>query len=275
MPMIITATDFSDVARNAINYACGIASLQKAEVVIIHSFVIPVMFSDIPMPTSLITDAQNDSEAEMKKLLTELSLTFPDVVMTGKVFYGDTIDTIDQFTSENKETFLVVIGNNNTGESNSWPDSTLTEALKMLQYPVLAVPPGIAYKQVRNICFAFDNKHERNDAALEQLKNIAVALQAGLHVLHINANAPAENEEVIDEHAKDLLSGANPVYHFVNDADDVNDAIQTFISDNEIDWLVMIPRKHSFFEGLFHKSHTKTIAHHIHIPILALHEIKG
>jgi hypothetical protein len=50
MPLIIAATDFSDVAENAVNYACSLATAQKAEVMVIHSFIVPVMFSDIPMP---------------------------------------------------------------------------------------------------------------------------------------------------------------------------------------------------------------------------------
>jgi nucleotide-binding universal stress UspA family protein len=50
------------------------------------------------------------------------------------------------------------------------------------------------------------------------------------------------------------------------------EAIEDFIEKNEIDWLVMIPRKHSFFEGLFHKSHSKAIARRVRIPLVALHE---
>ena len=76
MPLIITATDFSDVAENAVNYACSLATALKADVVILHSFIVPVMFSDIPMPVSLMNDAQGDADESMKKLVERCSATY-------------------------------------------------------------------------------------------------------------------------------------------------------------------------------------------------------
>lgn len=275
MPSIITATDFSEVSLNAAHYACGIASAQNAEVVVLHSFVIPVMFSDIPMPTSLINDTQDDAELQMKKLVADLTTSYPDVTITGKVFYGDTVDIINEYTSENNTPWLVVIGNNNDGEHGTWPDSTLSDALKKLKYPVLAIPSGMAYRNPSNICFAFDNIPEKNDTALGQLMNITLQLKAQLHVVNIKVTIGADTEEDIDGQAKNMLAAVSPIYHFISVVTDIDGAISTFVSGNNIDWLVMIPRKHSFFEGLFHKSHTTSIAHHAKIPILALHEFNG
>lgn len=270
MPLIITATDFSEIAENAINYACNLASDQNAQVVIIHSFMIPVMFSDIPMPGSLITDAQNDAEEQMKILVNNMKLSHPGLDIEGKVIYGDTIDALDEYSEENNKPWLIIVGNSSPGENNYWTDSTLMATFKKLAFPVLAIPPSLKYQLIRKICFAFDNKHKGNDTALQQVKDLTLQFNAQLHVLNIQ---PAEDgRQSIDEHAKNRLADANPEYHFVYDADNIDNEIQDYINKNDIDWLIMIPRKHSFFEGLFHKSHTRNIAHHSHIPILALHE---
>src|SRR5580698_7884269 len=77
MPLIITATDLSAVADNAINYACQLAMAQNAQVTIIHSFVFPVMFSDLPLPANLINETENDLDAQMKRTVSKFRNAYP------------------------------------------------------------------------------------------------------------------------------------------------------------------------------------------------------
>ena len=272
MPLIIAATDFSDVAQNAVKYACKLAVAQNAQVLILHSYIIPVMFSDVPIPSTLATDAQNDAEKQMKNLVKDLTQTFPELKIKGRVVYGDTVGILDDYEKHTKP-LLIVVGNSIAGDKTTWLDNTLREEFKKLKYPVLAVPPHMDYKPVQKICFAFDNKHAGNDIALEQLTNLTAALKAELHVLNTLPDVHSQdNNADIDRGAKKQLSAANPHYHFLFDVQDIDGTIQDFVEKNKMDWLVMIPRKHSFFEGLFHKSHTKTVTQNSHIPIVALHE---
>jgi nucleotide-binding universal stress UspA family protein len=53
---------------------------------------------------------------------------------------------------------------------------------------------------------------------------------------------------------------------------DFLDAISNFASDHEIDLIVTVPRKHSFISGLYKTSHTKKLAYHSHVPVVAIHE---
>ena len=48
-------------------------------------------------------------------------------------------------------------------------------------------------------------------------------------------------------------------------------AISTFSEGHNIDAIITVPRKHSFLESLFKSSHTKKLAYHSHVPILAIH----
>ncbi|MES2704638.1 MAG: universal stress protein [Bacteroidota bacterium] len=272
MPLIIAATDFSAVADNAVNYACDLATTRGADVLVTHSYVFPVMFSDLPLPASLITEAQTDAEDHMRRLTAQLQAAYPQIKIKGQVDYGDIINTLSDYGKENKTPWLIVIGNSVAGEKATWPENTLVDALKKLKYPVLAVPPAATYQPVKNICFAFDNRHKDNDNALTQLTAIVSGLGASLHVLHAQPDPANSGGAVeIDGRAKELLGAVDTVYHVVHETN-IDDSIQEFISGSNIDWLVLLPRKHSFFEGLFHKSHTKAIAHHAQIPILALHE---
>ncbi len=272
MSQIIVATDFSEVGTNAVHYACQMALERNTDIVIMHSYSIPLMFSDVPVPASFINDTQNDAEAEMTKLTVDLSAQYPTIRVTGEVVFGDILDSISTYASSNTRPWMIVVGNGANTEDSGWPDSLLVDAFRNLPYPVLAIPPGATYKPVKNICFAFDNKHTGNELPLLQLTGITQQFNAQLHVLNAQPGThKGEFNEGIDMMVKDMLYPVHPKYHIVFDGN-IDQAIEKFINTNKTDLLVIIPRKHSFFESLFHHSHTKAIAHRSHIPILALHD---
>ncbi|MCX8020504.1 MAG: hypothetical protein N2747_08445, partial [Chitinophagaceae bacterium] len=53
---------------------------------------------------------------------------------------------------------------------------------------------------------------------------------------------------------------------------DFFEAIDKFIVDYDIDVLITIPKHQSNAVSLFKTTHTKRLAYHSHIPILAAHE---
>ena len=275
MPVIITATDFSDVAENAVRYACQLAADQDASVIIMHSFIVPIAFSDTPMPVMPIDDSRQIAEERMKKQIQDLHAAYPSLGITGKIMYGDIIDSLEEYIEDEGAPWLIVLGNSGTGEESSlWLGSTALSALKNLPYPVIAIPPGSNYNGVKKICFACDYKHVTGSLPIQHLLEIVKHTGAELHILNVDHNnkgvdpeAPLETEKL-----NEYMAPANPQYHFVDDAN-TDDAINAFVESNHMDWLVVIPHKHSFFEGLFHKSHVKAMVKKSHVPILALHDV--
>ena len=273
MPLIITATDFSAVAENATNYACQLAMAHNARLVIVHSFVFPVIFSDVPMPASLISDTQSDAEDQINDIVARYKESYPALDVEGLVLDGDIINSLEEYAEDNEDPWLVVLGNSTAGDQPTWIDSNVIAAFKHLRYPVLAVPAEATYNPVKKMCLAFDNKHTGNATALAQLTDIASQMGTDLQVLNMQPDVlNRDNTTEIDAEAVKILAPANPHFHVLYEVRNIDDTVQDFVQKNNIDWLILIPRKHSFFEGLFHKSQTKAIAHHSHIPVLALHE---
>ena len=104
MSLIIAATDFSEVAENAVRYACALATAQKSKVTIIHSFIIPVMFSDIPMPGSLVADAQTEAKERMEELVSNMRAAYPGIEINSKVIAGNAIDALENYIDEDNNT---------------------------------------------------------------------------------------------------------------------------------------------------------------------------
>jgi nucleotide-binding universal stress UspA family protein len=70
---------------------------------------------------------------------------------------------------------------------------------------------------------------------------------------------------------QEMLEAVRPFYHFIAHAK-LEEGINEFVAANQLDILVVLPKRHGFFERMFHVSQTKQLALHCHIPILALHE---
>ena len=55
-------------------------------------------------------------------------------------------------------------------------------------------------------------------------------------------------------------------------SDEIEDIIGDFVVQNDVDWLIVIPKKYGFFENIFHKSRTKGLTQSSKVPVLALHQ---
>ena len=252
MPLIITATNFSDVAGNAINYACSLANEHKADVMILHSFIIPVTFSDIPLPGSVINDTQDEAEEFLASEVSRFKTIYPEINIKGKIIYGSTVDAIDELTEECGEPWMIVVGNSTTEENHTWLDSTVLDAMKNSDYPILTIPPNFAYRPVHKICFAFDNNLKGIERALKQIAALTNMLNAELHVLNVQKDTHnPDNIPDINGGAKMVLDSVNVHYHIIFDSGSVDKAIDDFTNKNKFDLLIIIPRKYGFFAVRF------------------------
>jgi nucleotide-binding universal stress UspA family protein len=272
MHSIVVATDFSDVANNAVRFACEMAKDFQKAVTIFHSYVIPVTFGDNPMPVIPIEDSKAIAAESMDGLVNDLKFAYPDVEIDSHITYGDVTDSLDEYCERNMP-WLVIVGNSADDHNTLWFGSNVTSTLKNLPYRAMAVPASAQYKKPKKICLACDYKHLNDKFPASDLIDMVTASGAGLYVLNVDHNnkhfgtdTPAGAESL-----NELIKSANPQYHYI-DNENANEGITAFIGKNNIDWLVVVPHKYGFWEGLFHKSHTSTLARTSHVPLIALHE---
>ena len=83
----------------------------------------------------------------------------------------------------------------------------------------------------------------------------------------------AITEEYQEERSKlkEMFSEFNPEFYFLG-LPDVDEAINQFAHDKKIDFIIVIHKEQTLLSRLFVKSHTKQLAYHSSIPVLALHE---
>lgn len=271
MSLIITATDFTSVANNALHYAAALATKHKTQLTVLHSYTIPVAISETPMPVMSIEECREIAEKGIAKVVDELTVAFPDIAINGVTVFGDIAEALAEYANE-KNPWMIVLGNSLHDEDSLWFSGNLLDMMRDMPYPVLAIPTGTDYKAVEKLCFACDFKKETNTLPLGMITAIAHETNAALHVLNVDHNSENFNTETpeVNEQLHAGLAVAKPEYHYI-DGTEVDTAILDFVNNNDVDWLIVAPHKHTFFERIFHKSHTKALARSINIPLLALH----
>ena len=118
MQSILVPTDFSDNARNALNYAAQLAQKMNASIVLLHAYMLPTPVSEVPYMMVNVEEIQKENE-EMARQATE-KLQAQGIRASYLVRLGFPSDEIELVT-EDQPVDLVVMGMRGKGtlERNS------------------------------------------------------------------------------------------------------------------------------------------------------------
>lgn len=264
--MIVAPTDFSPVSLNAAVYAADLAADIHTHLLLVN--VIELPFTPTPLTAESYNVTLQHSRRELFKLQEKL------IARTGNTINIETHIGIGSLMSElNKicnvhEPFAVVMGTEERDMVEKFfiGNSTQT-AVRYLQSPVLVVPATATYKKVGKICLACDLKDIYN-LPLQPIKRLVTAFNAKLEIVHVCKN---EKERLQDYLAAALtenqLRGLQVKIEFVINKD-VDKGIQQYVAQHGDDMLLIIPKKRSFFEEIFHKSYTKKCSTHPLLPVI-------
>ncbi len=267
MPTILVATDFTAIGTNAAHYAASVAQSWGCDLLMLHTYFMPVTFNDPAMPIIPITDLRDAITSRMDKAETEMKQSFPGLGISTRTEYGDIQDTLAEVIEDVKPSLLIIGTHGEEGDESFWAGNTSADLLRNTQTPILAVPGTYIYRPIAQVCIAVDSAGLKEDASLTALQSFLKSNNAALHIVH--AATAADSGEPIA--IPSLGNEQKVILHPEQATGNVDDAIAEYVAANAIDCLVVIPHHYSFWESLFHKSHTKALLHKIHVPVLALH----
>ncbi len=271
MSYILATTDFSAVSENSLQYAAALARHMGMPLSLLHSFIMPAMFSDVTIPASLIDDTRTDAVQKLADLSKELVARHPGLAIEEEVLYGTFTDCITQITTDKGQPFVVVMGNSNTNDDASWLLSTLRTAHKNISVPILAVPVESKWHGINRICFATDVEQPEQASVLAAIAAYTTQLKAKLHVLNVQEDASLHDESGdFGEQTKTTLRAVGGQFHYRHNSN-IDNGIREFCATENMDWLIVTPGKYSFLERIFHESHTRAMAHTVEIPLLIVH----
>jgi nucleotide-binding universal stress UspA family protein len=277
MKTLVVPTDFSSVSVNAMNYAVDMAQAINAGIVLLHVYNVPVSFTDppvSPVSTVSIEEIKRTSEERLQELKKNLvTVTAGKVEVFTEARLGETIEELEQICNSVEPLAIIMGSHGATGFERLIMGSTTLTAVRHLKCPVIVVPPGTTYHGIRKIGLACDFENVVQSTPVEYIKNIVKEFGAELYVLNVQDLEQDDLEDAIMDTAylDAMLEDVSPKYVQLT-GKDVAESITSFAEHNNLDLVMIIPKKHRFIDSLFHKSQSKELITHAHIPIVSIHE---
>lgn len=276
MTKILFPTDFSKTAKNAYLYALTMAKAIDAQIVVMHSFLIPLIDeSGIPANFKEVFDmitVQNQERLdEHLRFLNKVAFKrgFQDIVATSVLKSGDLHAAMKQVVEEEGIKLVVMGTSGTTGWFESILGSQTGDAIASLNVPVMSIPLGLKYAKIETIGFA-NLYREKDFIALEKLCAMTAPFHSTIKSIFVKKPHSEVTQEQID--AWERRCTHLNVQFFVIPDDDVRETIDDFITNQNIDVMAMLTEKRGFFQELFKSSLTQKLSNKLDIPILAFHE---
>ena len=272
MKNIIAATDFSDVAGNATNYAADMAMAIKGKLFLLHVYQVPVSYMEVPVPVfedNLMKEAEDAIDNLRKELLVR---TNNEIQINTEIRMGFFHEELKELCNHLQPYAVIMGSQGKTAAENFLFGGHSVYAMKHLDWPLITVPPTAQFQAIKKIGLACDFEDVVETTPADEIKHLVTDFDAELHIVNTGKTTEFDPQEIFETGMmQEMLGVVHPEYHFIS-APDIDSGILDFCDKNHIDLLVVLPKRRDFIERLLHRSHTKHFVLHSHVPVMALHE---
>lgn len=274
MENILVPTDFSAASHDAVNYAVSLAQVLDAELTLINAVTPPIIVDDSLLAPVMITQAEiiEQHKKSMEQQIEVLSKKYTKI--NGFVEEGYALDIIPKWIKK-KQVSLTVMGMKGKGKSNSVFGSTTTALIQRFSFPILVIPENASFQPIDHITFASDFDTTIEIDRYTVLLDIAKQFDSHINIINVQKKRSSSNEEKMIDKMIDKMKASlafrkqKHQFHIINESS-VEEGINRFIETNPTNMLTMVAHKHSLFERLFGKVHTKAMSYQTEIPLLVL-----
>ena len=279
MRKILVPTDFSDNAFNALKYACQVFKYEKSEIFIMHAYADEVYQQDRLTKRSVLDELKEKtfqkSENQLKKVLEEIKHHSPNPhhKYTSVAVFGSLIDEVNDMVNQENMDIVVMATRGETNNRSITFGSNTLQVLKYISCPVLAIPEGYKYHAPKDVLFPTNYLVPFKRRELKLLCEISGSFRSTIHMLYID---PLKKLTLRQEDNQQFLKGCLPKAKLVFETTAEKDktiAITKYIVHNDIDMLVLVNSRHSFFEDMLAQSTIDKIGLHIKIPFLVMQNL--
>lgn len=272
---ILAATDFSESAEKALDFAAGLAEHSSARLVLLHAFHTPVVASEVPTLMFTLGELEKNGMEQLEASAARIRKNHPSVELGELLclhgFAGETIKN----QAKRHGADLLVLGLQGHGFiSEKLIGSNSFELVQESDIPVLIVNHFQHFRPIKRILLAVDQREITSIHVLEPLKVLAGMFKAEVIVLHVNRDESELPTQTMASSGVRLDHFLDGIPHRFAEVSSPNfmEALNKYADQNGVDLTVALARQHGFFESLFRKNHVQEMIYHTHTPILTIHE---
>ena len=283
---ILVPVDFTPHAENAAFYALQMAAVLKANIHLVNAYLDPLGSPQSYLESytyqlnldKIIREIEEETEKSLEAIAERLNDKIKKDKLQGvniswDMHKGNAVNSILAQATEYKPGLIVMGTRGSDLEGIRSFGSVTAQLIEKSPVPILAVPfdyDGHWAKLPKRVLYATD--FDQTDfTALRRLVSFIKPFQSKLFCVH----AAPEDSEVMDEmqmrKLKDYLLETIDDYGLecgLLKTVDLQQGLDDFISEREIDVLALNTHKRGFFERIFRPSITKKFLFQTHIPLL-------
>jgi len=275
METILIATDFSDSANNAVEYAVELAKLFTTKIVLVNSYNLPYSTYETGTSGDILNVLQESSIGGLNNLKKKIEQQNDKHNFEIECYsdFGYPEDMILE-TAKKVNADLIVIGI--TGDGGKIKEniigSTAIKVARNTDIPVFIIPADVKYHPIRKISFACDlNKTEESDLIYVS-RYFGKLFDAELEIVNIEEPGVEFSKEKYKTYTA-INKKLEVIPHknvFITEKN-TGKALEDYFSEHPTDMVMINPRKHDLFHNLFSRSISKELAFHSKVPLLCIH----
>ncbi len=232
-------------------------------------------FSQYPASAQCIAEMTKAAEENMQQLKEGLEHTTNHTInIDAEIRIGAVIAQLNDYCRKVQPSMLIMGPHRSGAAERLLFGSNTLAAMRKLDRPLIIIPEGTRFAGIDRIGLACDLRQSDMSMPEAAIRFILQAFHPQLYILHTMPEArgvlsTAEMKEAAL--LKETLKEARPIFHFMQH-ENKEEAIREFAEKNNLDLLMVIQKTHDLLNGLFHKSQSKDIVLHAHIPVMSVHE---
>lgn len=281
MKSILIPTNFSESANNAYLYALHLANHLDLKVYVVYCYIPPVLSATHGGQPELLQSVYEEIElskfdsfknnvSTLRELAEKNNLDSSNVIFLFEE--GTLINTIKK-TVEKEDIYAVVMGTSGaSGFAKAIIGTNTVDVINNIKKPVLAIPSHAKFKPIEKVAFTTLFR-EKDKTALQEIVNIADKIVAETYCIHVmdNADNPADALLHTDDWGQ-LYKNSNLEFILLEKNGSVENTINSFIQEQNIDVLAIVKRNRNLFDRLINTSLSNQFVFHSQTPIWVFHE---
>ncbi|MDE3741978.1 universal stress protein [Maribacter polysaccharolyticus] len=281
MKTVLLPTDFSDDAWNAIFTALKMFETADCNFVLLNSFepkITNLLGNKSKERLGFIYDSlSKNSKDQLKKTIDYLKVNHArDNHVFESVSISSNLESaIKQIVGQMDVDFIVMGTKGATGAKEVFMGSNTVRVIKKVRNrPIIAVPRGYDFKNLKKVVFPTDFSRTYDKRELRQLLDLVGLWKAEITILQVTQKHELNEDKT--EHKKKLsryLKGVDHSFHEVGMGINVAKAITGFAEENDADLIALIHYEHTFMEKLTREPVIKKMGFHATLPILILPDV--
>ncbi len=274
MKQILVATDFSNCASNAMEYAVELANILKAEIVAIHAIGTTEGINNNVYSAIFIEDYYKTKRESLEKWANIFVSReeYKDVKVSTICDVGSVIKVITKYIDANPVELLVMGTMGATGIKDLFGHNA-SMMVNNTTTPTLIIPAETKFSSNPVITLSTDYEVSLSSEDITALNDLILAFNSEkLTILNVIDTKQAWKTNVAGENSiKELIKNTELEFKYIQE-DDITDGIVNYIKTSNTDILCLVKHQHNMIYRIFNHSTVKEVINNPIKAVLVLHE---